>query len=1222
MPHGYSGIPDDRCVVVHPTNPLIMYKGVPGNASEGRGIIRSQDGGYNWTPVFSICTIDPTRMAIFPEYPERVIFGNGKGQFEIGGGCLYRTTDEGTSWDDVTPAQTGGYLFSVTDFYIHPVNENRIYVSADSSNDDPVNPLYMGVWESTNYGSNWEQIGRPGEYGQPYVMEYPVVNCVAVGANNYVYAGFGPTEAVSFGGIQRSMNGGVNWTTVHTIEDYPVSDLLVDPDNDNIVYVAISKILDKSDYFNGQGILRSTDYGITWQPYNEGLGDKYVYQLRVNRYNHNHLYTGTFQSFYYRDKSITPSEWQRRNAGINVEAVTKILPSTSYRVYALIIRGLIKKGEIEAPYKWDLVSTIGPDEHYFLETRAGALYPPDQNNILVGYNGLIHLPEQNPQAFIIRSTNSGETWSLSWQHEPQHITRVNCISHSPDLPEITYAGLYGSRYFMLKSINAGVNWTELEPPHGTLAFDVMCIAQEDHDNLFTGDYSLYQYGVYRSIDAGENWESFNEGFSPVPQISCLVIDSSVSPSLIHCGTLEQGFFRRKIDEGSVWEAYNNGLAYLNIRDVEIDKEEPTLIYSVANEYTGLSHTYLTVDRGAMWINIDQGLPSIEIWDIALHQNYYLYAATPLNGIYRYQIDFNKSLVSSSDEATFSNASHKMIRGGIDDFWITYESGGVIYAVHSGDGGQTWSKKMEIGYGCNPAISTNPNAETPEPAIVWRSQNHNTLYFARHISGSNWTSPIVLQTSVNGFGPPSFVIGTDNFGRVVYSEFDGQSDKIYLYKFHIYFPFPGIPALIDEGIDPSIDFMLPDGINPEIHVAWVKSNGVWYSSKFISGTSWLNKQRIIPFGVQPRIEVCGANVYVVCKRHKTISHRWASYANGNPTWSGISVPNFSQTATHSVYPVLTGGWSCAWTEQESDSDIYFSYYDPALGWVDPMNISNTTESSAHAHIVHKQTVNQTTIYFIWVEKDNAPYHIEFVSEIFGDRDKGEDYDLPFYIADGGKENASPFNLHREGYLQYGPEPYKRIDYDAEYLEYQFANLNPDREYGAGVYLYQHGSSSLAISAEVDGYQIGALNLPPDTLIILRHMLPTMLYEDSTINVKIFGNDAVSAALVIYEYENDSTGGGGPQSLGDLPLNFDSPIMSVFPNPVQKEINIQYTLFRETEVNLSIFDVAGRSVRNVISKNQISGTYHKSLSIANLPQGVYFIKLDTSDDTIVQKVIFIK
>ena len=184
------------------------------------------------------------------------------------------------------------------------------------------------------------------------------------------------------------------------------------------------------------------------------------------------------------------------------------------------------------------------------------------------------------------------------------------------------------------------------------------------------------------------------------------------------------------------------------------------------------------------------------------------------------------------------------------------------------------------------------------------------------------------------------------------------------------------------------------------------------------------------------------------------------------------------------------------------------------------------------------------------------------------------------------------------------------------------MNPENEYALAAYAYQEGYNNLPITVKVDNIQIGGITLPPDTLIICKQMLPLELYTDSAVNIKIFGNDAVSAALVIYEYENDSTGGGGPQSLGDLPLNFDSPIMSVFPNPVQKEINIQYTLFRETKVNLSIFDVAGRSVRNVISKNQISGTYHKSLSIANLPQGVYFIKLDTNDDAIIQKVIFIK
>jgi hypothetical protein len=245
----------------------------------------------------------------------------------------------------------------------------------------------------------------------------------------------------------------------------------------------------------------------------------------------------------------------------------------------------------------------------------------------------------------------------------------------------------------------------------------------------------------------------------------------------------------------------------------------------------------------------------------------------------------------------------------------------------------------------------------------------------------------------------------------------------------------------------------------------------------------------------------------------------------------------------------------------------------------------------------------------------------VSEIFGDRDIGEDYDLPFYIADGGEENASPFNLRREGYLQYGPEPYKRIDYDGQYLEYQFANLNPDREYGAGVYLYQHGSSNLAISAEVDGYQIGALNLPPDTLIILRHMVPAAFYADSMIHVKIYGNNAVSAILVLYEYEIEPDR-GGPQSSQSLPDQAGVLSLSILPNPAKEIVGIRYTLPMATNVKLSLFDVTGRLIEHVVNENQPSGTYRKSFSNTNLSQGVYFVRLESDDKALVKKVIFLK
>jgi hypothetical protein len=226
-----------------------------------------------------------------------------------------------------------------------------------------------------------------------------------------------------------------------------------------------------------------------------------------------------------------------------------------------------------------------------------------------------------------------------------------------------------------------------------------------------------------------------------------------------------------------------------------------------------------------------------------------------------------------------------------------------------------------------------------------------------------------------------------------------------------------------------------------------------------------------------------------------------------------------------------------------------------------------------------------------------------------------------VAVGGEEEPSPFNLHREGYIQFGSEPYKKIDYDSAYLEYQFGDLNPEHKYALAAYAYQEGYNNLPITVQVDNILIGDINLPPDTLIVCKEILPLNLYADSAINLKIFGNDAVSAALVIYEYESDSTGGGGPQSAGDLPFN-TGPMLSIYPNPVQRVINIQYTVPSDGKVNLSIFDVAGRMVRNIANENQVSGAYNKRFNITDLAQGVYFIKLDTEGQSTVKKAVFLK
>ena len=82
------------------------------------------------------------------------------------------------------------------------------------------------------------------------------------------------------------------------------------------------------------------------------------------------------------------------------------------------------------------------------------------------------------------------------------------------------------------------------------------------------------------------------------------------------------------------------------------------------------------------------------------------------------------------------------------------------------------------------------------------------------------------------------------------------------------------------------------------------------------------------------------------------------------------------------------------------------------------------------------------------------------------------------------------------------------------------------------------------------------------------------------------------------------------------------IKVFPNPSQEFIHIEYVLPKKTNVNISIFDVAGRKVKSVTNENQGSGTYRKSFDVGNIPQGVYFVRLHTSDKSIVEKVIFLK
>ncbi len=78
-------------------------------------------------------------------------------------------------------------------------------------------------------------------------------------------------------------------------------------------------------------------------------------------------------------------------------------------------------------------------------------------------------------------------------------------------------------------------------------------------------------------------------------------------------------------------------------------------------------------------------------------------------------------------------------------------------------------------------------------------------------------------------------------------------------------------------------------------------------------------------------------------------------------------------------------------------------------------------------------------------------------------------------------------------------------------------------------------------------------------------------------------------------------------------------SIYPNPVNNEINIFYQLENDGIVEICIYNLAGVKSKTIIFKPQIKGQYYIHESADNLEQGLYFIQITTNSYSGIQKII---
>jgi len=236
---------------VHPSDPDVIYSG-SSPASSPSGVHRTTDGGMTWELASQGLTgVFPWSLEVGPDQPD-VVFAGTNVQ------ALFKGTGGGRAWKRLPIDYGGGRGGSIQ---VDPVTPTRIYAGAGYATG-------FGVHISNDGGDTWPTfvpIDPPEVYSQCNQTVYTLL--AVPGEPGTLLAGVNHVAGScipGYGSIYRSPDFGEHWGRVYPTqpqESNQFSDLACDAVTPTIVYA--------SRY--GDGMLRSTDAGLTWEPTGAGI---------------------------------------------------------------------------------------------------------------------------------------------------------------------------------------------------------------------------------------------------------------------------------------------------------------------------------------------------------------------------------------------------------------------------------------------------------------------------------------------------------------------------------------------------------------------------------------------------------------------------------------------------------------------------------------------------------------------------------------------------------------------------------------------------------------------------------------------------------------------------------------------------------------------------------------------------------------------------------------
>jgi photosystem II stability/assembly factor-like uncharacterized protein len=182
--------------------------------------------------------------------------------FGATGGGVWKTTDGGSNWKNISDKYFGGTIGAVA---VAPSDESIIYVGeGENTMRGNVSEGLDGIWRSDDGGRSWRNIGlKEGRHILRIIVhpKNPDIAWIAVMGHL-----FGPNDER---GVYKTTDGGKTWKrTLFVNNQTGASDLVMEPGNPNVFYAGTWRVI-RTPYSlesggDGSGLWKSTDGGETW----------------------------------------------------------------------------------------------------------------------------------------------------------------------------------------------------------------------------------------------------------------------------------------------------------------------------------------------------------------------------------------------------------------------------------------------------------------------------------------------------------------------------------------------------------------------------------------------------------------------------------------------------------------------------------------------------------------------------------------------------------------------------------------------------------------------------------------------------------------------------------------------------------------------------------------------------------------------------------------------